>query len=104
VLFKLKNYPKAIAYLNDEINYEEENKNPDGLCVSCTNIGNVYLKMKDTVNALKYYNKALKSCQESGNNKGISVAFGNIGAIKSEQKNRKKPWLCMLNHLKLRKN
>ena len=89
ILLKLKNYPKAFTYINDVVAYQEENKAAVELCVSCLNLGNVYLRMNDTINALKQYNKSLKYCNSVGNRKGVSSAYNNIASVKTEQKKSK---------------
>lgn len=89
ILLKLKNYPKSFTYINDVVHYQETNKATAELCVSCLNLGNVYLRMNDTLNALKMYNKSLKNCDLSGNKKGVSSAYNNIASIKTEQKKSK---------------
>lgn len=89
ILLKLKNYPKAFTYINDVVEFQEENKATAELCVSCLNLGNVYLQMNDTVNALKQYGKSLKYCTLVGNKKGMASGYNNIGSIKTEQKKSK---------------
>ncbi|MDD5183850.1 MAG: tetratricopeptide repeat protein [Paludibacter sp.] len=89
ILLKIKNYQKAFTYIKDVVEYQEENNSTDELCVSCLNLGNVYLQMNDTANALKMYTKSIKACTSVGNKKGISSGYNNIASIKSEQKESK---------------
>lgn len=89
ILLKLKNYPKAFTYIKDVVEYQEENNAAAELCVSCLNLGNVYLQMNDTLNALKQYNISLKYCNSVGNKKGVSSAYNNIASVKTEQKKSK---------------
>jgi len=83
---KLKNYPKALNYIDDVVQYQKENNATAELCVSCLNLGNVYLQMNDTVNALRQYNKSLNYCTTVGDKKGVSSAYNNIASIKTEQR------------------
>lgn len=89
ILYKTKNYKKAYTYINDVVNYQLKNNATEDLCISCLNLGNVYLELTDTVNALKMYNRSVKACKAVGNKNGLSSGYNNIATIKAAQKKNK---------------
>ena len=88
VLLKIKNYAKAFTYIQDVVNFQIRNNATEELCVSCLNLGNVYLELTDTLNALKMYEKSVKACKQVGNKKGLSSGYNNIATIKTAQKKK----------------
>lgn len=89
ILMKVKNYRKAFEYISNVVEYQEENDFNEDLCVSCLNLGNVYLHLQDTANALKMYERSINVCTSVGNKKGVASGYNNIASIRAEQKKSK---------------
>ncbi len=85
IYYELKDYPKALKYINEVIKYLEENKLKESLCRNYLTKGNILLSMNDTIASMKAYNKSLIFCNEIGDLFTISKSNNNLAIIKQAQ-------------------
>ena len=83
--YELKDYPKALKYVNEVIKYFEEKNSKENLCRNYLTKGNILLSMNDTIASVKEYNKSLKMCNIVGDNFTVSKAKNNLAVIKQGQ-------------------
>jgi signal transduction histidine kinase/tetratricopeptide (TPR) repeat protein len=83
--YELKDYSKALKYINEVITYSEENNLKEPLCRNYLTKGNILLSMNDTIASVKAYNKSLFFCNEVGDLFTISKSNNNLAIIKQAQ-------------------
>ena len=83
--YELKDYPKALKYLNEVIKDSEQTNNKEQLCRIYLTKGNILLSMNDTIASIKAYNKSLFFCNEVGDLFTISKSNNNLAIIKQAQ-------------------
>lgn len=87
IFFEMKNYPKAIKYLEESTDFLKKNDMKQGLCHTYLSLGDVYLDKKDTLKALNSYKTSLENCKSCKDNLGISTLNQRIGAVHSAKGN-----------------
>jgi signal transduction histidine kinase len=85
IYYELKDYSKALKYINEVITYSEENNLKEPLCRNYLTKGNILLSMNDTIASIKAYNKSLFFCNEVGDLFTISKSNNNLAIIKQAQ-------------------
>ncbi|MCL9808738.1 tetratricopeptide repeat-containing sensor histidine kinase [Flavobacterium luminosum] len=93
IFFEMKNFPKAIKYLEESTDFLKKNNMQQGLCHTYLSLGDVYLDKKDTLKALNSYQISLENCKSCKDNLGISTLNQRIGAVhsaKGKSENAKK--------------
>lgn len=87
IFFEMKNFPKAIKYLEESTDFLKKNDMKQGLCHTYLSLGDVYLDKKDTLKALNSYKTSLENCKSCKDNLGISTLNQRIGAVHSAKGN-----------------
>lgn len=87
IFFEMKNYSKAIKYLEESTSFLKKNDMKQGLCHTYLSLGDVYLDKKDTLKALLSYKTSLENCKSCKDNLGISTLNQRIGAVHSAKGN-----------------
>lgn len=87
IFFEMKNYSKAIKYLEESTAFLKKNNMKQGLCHTYLSLGDVYLDKKDTLKALTSYKTSLENCKSCKDNLGISTLNQRIGAVHSAKGN-----------------
>lgn len=87
IFYEMKNYPKAIKYLEESTDFLMKNDMKQGLCHTYLSLGDVYLDKKDTLKALNSYKTSLENCKSCKDNLGISTLNQRIGAVHSAKGN-----------------
>ncbi len=87
IFFEMKNYEKAIKYLQESTDFLQKNDMKQGLCHTYLSLGDVYLDKKDTLKALNSYKISLEHCKSCQDNLGISTLNQRIGAVHSAKGN-----------------
>ena len=87
IFFEMKNFPKAIKYLEESTDFLKKNDMKQGLCHTYLSLGDVYLDKKDTLKALNSYKISLENCKSCKDNLGISTLNQRIGAVHSAKGN-----------------
>lgn len=93
IFYEMKNFPKAIKYLEESTDFLKKNDMKQGLCHTYLSLGDVYLDKKDTLKALNSYKTSLENCKSCKDNLGISTLNQRIGAVhfaKGNSENAKK--------------
>jgi len=88
VLFRIGNYPKALASYEEGLDIAEEIDYRLGEASILIKIGYIYHDNEDVIRALNYYQKSLKIFEEIGDLEGVGNIyneFGNIYAAKGDQ-------------------
>ena len=83
--YEMKDYTKALKYINEVIKYFEINNLRENLCRNYLTKGNVLLAMKDTLESVKAYNKGLIYCNEVGDKFTVSKCKNNLAIVKQAQ-------------------
>ena len=83
--YEMKDYTKALKYINEVIKYFEINNLRENLCRNYLTKGNVLLAMKDTLESVKAYNKGLLYCNEVGDKFTVSKCKNNLAIVKQAQ-------------------
>ena len=87
IFYEMKNFPKAIKYLEESTDFLKKNDMKQGLCHTYLSLGDVYLDKKDTLKALNSYKISLENCKSCKDNLGISTLNQRIGAVHSAKGN-----------------
>lgn len=87
IFYEMKNFPKAIKYLEESTDFLKKNDMKQGLCHTYLSLGDVYLDKKDTLKALNSYKTSLENCKSCKDNLGISTLNQRIGAVHSAKGN-----------------
>lgn len=87
IFYEMKNFPKAIKYLEESTDFLKKNNMQQGLCHTYLSLGDVYLDKKDTLKALNSYKTSLENCKSCKDNLGISTLNQRIGAVHSAKGN-----------------
>lgn len=87
IFYEMKNFPKAIKYLEESTDFLKKNNMQQGLCHTYLSLGDVYLDKKDTLKALNSYKISLENCKSCKENLGISTLNQRIGAVHSAKGN-----------------
>lgn len=87
IFYEMKNFPKAIKYLEESTDFLKKNNMNQGLCHTYLSLGDVYLDKKDTLKALNSYKTSLENCKSCKDNLGISTLNQRIGAVHSAKGN-----------------
>lgn len=87
IFFEMKNYSKAIKYLEESTSFLKKNGMKQGLCHTYLSLGDVHLDKKDTLKALLSYKTSLENCKSCKDNLGISTLNQRIGAVHSAKGN-----------------
>ncbi|ESU19506.1 Nitrate/nitrite sensor protein, signal transduction histidine kinase [Flavobacterium cauense R2A-7] len=87
IFYEMKNFPKAIKYLEESTDFLKKNNMQQGLCHTYLSLGDVYLDKKDTLKALNSYKISLENCKSCKDNLGISTLNQRIGAVHSAKGN-----------------
>lgn len=93
IFYEMKNFPKAIKYLEESTDFLKKNDMKQGLCHTYLSLGDVYLDKKDTLKALNSYKTSLENCKSCKDNLGISTLNQRIGSVhtaKGNSENAKK--------------
>lgn len=90
IFFEMKNYSKAIKYLEESTDFLIKNDIKQGLCHTYLSIGDVFLENKDTLKALNSYRTSLENCLACKDNLGISTLNQRIGAVHAAKGNSSK--------------
>ena len=83
------NYPLAIDYYNEALDYRKKTKDTLGIIIGLNNLGNTYISINKNYKALEYLKQSLKLSLLVGNKAHVAIANGNIGDIYLQQKNFK---------------
>ena len=84
--YELKDYPKALKYINEVIKSSEGNKSKESLCRYYLTKGNILLSMNDTLASIKAYKKSLFFCNQVGDMFTVSKSNNNLAIIKPSSK------------------
>ena len=87
IFYEMKNFPKAIEYLEESTDFLKKNNMQQGLCHTYLSLGDVYLDKKDTLKGLNSYKTSLEYCKSCKDNLGISTLNQRIGAVHSAKGN-----------------
>lgn len=93
IFYEMKNFSKAIKYLEESTDFLKRNNLKQGLCRTYLSLGDVYLDKSDTLKALNYYQTSLENCKDCKDNLGISTLnqrIGSVYAAKGNSANAKK--------------
>ena len=93
IFFEMKNFSKAIQYLEESTLFLKKNGMQQGLCHTYLSLGDVYLEKKDTLKALNSYSLSLENCKSCKDNLGISTLnqrIGDVYAAKGNSENAQK--------------
>ncbi len=98
---ELRNYPKALTYLNAALIICTKNGDKIFLASVYNSIGEVYFKTSKTENALKNYTKALTLFEEIGDQNGVAYSNSGIGILLLSQGKMRQAALFLNKALKL---
>ncbi|HBG88353.1 MAG TPA: hypothetical protein DEG09_04460 [Marinilabiliaceae bacterium] len=80
---RLKNYPKALDYLNQATDAFSEVGSPIYLALAKLELANIHYDLKDYEKALVLYKEAEQFYASSNNHPTLAYIYGNIGSIQS---------------------
>src|SRR5690606_25508133 len=81
----LRNYPKALEFLQKAEKYFEEKEIGSELANTQLSLGKAYGSSKDTTGGIEYYHRTIETSKSSGNFAAEATAYNNLGSILTEQ-------------------
>ncbi|MGM0944705.1 MAG: tetratricopeptide repeat-containing sensor histidine kinase [Bacteroidota bacterium] len=92
---ELELYDQAIKYHLEALEIRERLDDPNGIAISCANLGICYKQMGEENQAEKYFQKAIENAKIAGNKVLFHRVHDNLGSLYIGQKNYEKGLLML---------